>query len=335
MLPTKFWAEMSWRDFAAADMSKVVAVLPVAAIEQHGPHLPVGVDTFINEGYLATAVPRIPDDMPVLILPIQAVGKSNEHVEYPGTLTFSLETITRAWTEHDGPFNWEGEYFHYRQVNVWPRVWQEPHPPVWSTTGSTTQARVLGERGYVMATLGTGFGTRKLYDAYRKSYLAKHGKAPGPDRFAYLGLVAVANDREEAKKRGELIAGYLRTSPIVYPPFRNPPGYLSVEDNARLLRGETPPRSFTKEGRAIDMRTASVPELIQAGILFCGTPDQVYGQIVEFCEYCGGMGNLLMMGHAGPMSHADTVDNLTLFANEVLPRLAQYKQPATATATAA
>jgi creatinine amidohydrolase len=99
MLPSKFWAEMSWRDFAAADMSKVVAVLPVAAIEQHGPHLPVGVDTFINEGYFATAVPRIPNDMPVLILPIQAVGKSNEHIEYPGTLTFSLETVTRAWTE--------------------------------------------------------------------------------------------------------------------------------------------------------------------------------------------------------------------------------------------
>src|SRR4029077_4508816 len=99
MLPTKFWAEMSWRDFAAADMSKVVAVLPVAAIEQHGPHLPGGVDMFINEGYSATAVKRIPDDMPVLILPTQAIGKSNEHIEYPGTLTLSLETITRAWTE--------------------------------------------------------------------------------------------------------------------------------------------------------------------------------------------------------------------------------------------
>jgi creatinine amidohydrolase len=99
MLPTKFWAEMSWRDFAAADMSKVVAVLPVAAIEQHGPHLPVGVDMFINEGYFARAVKRIPNDMPVLILPIQAIGKSSEHIEYPGTLTFSLETVTRAWTE--------------------------------------------------------------------------------------------------------------------------------------------------------------------------------------------------------------------------------------------
>jgi creatinine amidohydrolase len=99
MLPTKYWAEMSWRDFAAADMSKVVAVLPVAAIEQHGPHLPVGVDTFINEGYLNRAIPRVPNDLPVLFLPMQAIGKSNEHIEYPGTLTFSLETVTRAWME--------------------------------------------------------------------------------------------------------------------------------------------------------------------------------------------------------------------------------------------
>jgi creatinine amidohydrolase len=99
MLPTKFWAEMTWRDFQRADMDKAVAVLPVAAIEQHGPHLPVGVDTFINEGYLKRAVARIPDELPVLFLPVQAIGKSNEHIEFPGTLTFSAETVIRAWTE--------------------------------------------------------------------------------------------------------------------------------------------------------------------------------------------------------------------------------------------
>jgi len=70
-----------------------------------------------------------------------------------------------------------------------------------------------------------------------------------------------------------------------------------------------------------------VQDLIDAGILFCGTPDQVYEQIVEFCEYCGGMGNLLMMGQAGYLSHQDTVDNLTMFAKEVLPRLKAWKQP--------
>ncbi len=235
--------------------------------------------------------------------------------------------IIKAMTTHDGTFNWEGEFFHYRQVNIWPRVWQEPHPPIWSTTGSSSQARLLGERGYVMATLGTGFGTRKLYDAYRKGYVGKFGRAPGADRFAYLGLVAVANDKAEAHKRGDLIAGYLRTSAIVHLPFRNPPGYVSPEDNARMLRGEAPPRGFTKDGRAINIHASSVEDLIDAGILFCGTPDEVYDQIVAFCEHCGGMGNLLMMGHAGFLTHEQTVDNLTLFSREVLPRLKAYKQP--------
>jgi len=99
MLPTKYWAEMGWRDFAAADMSQVVAVLPVAAIEQHGPHLPVGVDMYINQGYLARTMKLVPADWPVLFLPVQAIGKSNEHIEFPGTLTFSHETLTRAWFE--------------------------------------------------------------------------------------------------------------------------------------------------------------------------------------------------------------------------------------------
>ena len=111
------------------------------------------------------------------------------------------------------------------------------------------------------------------------------------------------------------------------PQFRNPPGYLSIEDNVRILRGEPRQRSRTKDGRFIDMHSASVQDLIDAAIMFCGTPDQVYGQVVEFCEYCGGMGNLIMMGHAGSLSHEDTVDNLTLFAKEVLPRLKEYKQP--------
>jgi creatinine amidohydrolase len=99
VLPTKLWAEMSWKDFQDADMANVIAVLPVAAIEQHGPHLPVGVDAFINEGHLRRTIERVPAGLPALFLPIQSIGKSNEHIEFPGTLTFSVETVIRAWTE--------------------------------------------------------------------------------------------------------------------------------------------------------------------------------------------------------------------------------------------
>jgi creatinine amidohydrolase len=99
MLPTRFWAEMTWPDFQRADMRRVIAVLPLAAIEQHGPHLPVGVDAMINDGCLGRAAAAIPDDLPVLFLPPQPVGVSVEHSEYPGTLTLSAECAIRAWTE--------------------------------------------------------------------------------------------------------------------------------------------------------------------------------------------------------------------------------------------
>lgn len=80
-------------------MSRTIAVLPIAAVEQHGPHLPVGVDTRIAEGYVAAVLERLPDDLDVLFLPVQAIGKSNEHLAFPGTLTLTAETAIRAWSD--------------------------------------------------------------------------------------------------------------------------------------------------------------------------------------------------------------------------------------------
>jgi creatinine amidohydrolase len=99
MLPKREWAEMTWADFAAADTAGWIAVLPLAATEQHGPHLPLGVDSFIAEAYLARVRAQIPADLPVTFLPIQWIGQSDEHVAFPGTLTLSGATVIRAWTE--------------------------------------------------------------------------------------------------------------------------------------------------------------------------------------------------------------------------------------------
>ena len=96
---TIHWLDLTSEDFTKLDPARTVAVLPVAAVEQHGPHLPVATDTAIAEGMIATVKPLVPDDLPVLFLPVQAVGKSNEHIRSPGTLTFSAETVLRAWTE--------------------------------------------------------------------------------------------------------------------------------------------------------------------------------------------------------------------------------------------
>ena len=102
-LKSRFWADLTTRDFAqlrsGGVIEEVVAVLPVAAIEQHGPHLPLSVDTTLVEGIVAAALPQLPEDLPVLFLPTQQVGRSIEHIRFPGTLTLSAETIIRLWTE--------------------------------------------------------------------------------------------------------------------------------------------------------------------------------------------------------------------------------------------
>jgi creatinine amidohydrolase len=89
---------MTWTDFQA-NMARVIAVLPVAATEQHGPHLPLGTDTLIMEGYIARVIARLPDALSVLFLPVQNCGLSIEHTDFPGTLSLSALTLIRAWTE--------------------------------------------------------------------------------------------------------------------------------------------------------------------------------------------------------------------------------------------
>jgi len=98
-LPSRFWADLSTRDFALLDAAATVAVLPVAATEQHGPHLPLSVDTTLVDGVIAAALPHLPADLPVLFLPTQAVGLSPEHSRFAGTLTLSPQTLIALWTE--------------------------------------------------------------------------------------------------------------------------------------------------------------------------------------------------------------------------------------------
>lgn len=97
--PLRFWSDLSTADFAAIDRSRAIAVLPVAATEQHGPHLPVSVDTDIVDGVVNAALPHLAHDLPVLVLPTQAIGFSPEHTRFPGTLTLKAETLIRVWTE--------------------------------------------------------------------------------------------------------------------------------------------------------------------------------------------------------------------------------------------
>ena len=94
-----FWAELKSSEFAGLDRNSTLAILPAAATEQHGPHLPVMTDTAIADGLIKTVLARLPDHLKVLILPTQTIGKSDEHLRSPGTITHSAENLVRSWCE--------------------------------------------------------------------------------------------------------------------------------------------------------------------------------------------------------------------------------------------
>ena len=241
------------------------------------------------------------------------------------------DLIVKAMSTHDGPFSWEGEYFQYRSVNIWPRPWQQPHPNVWSSVSSMHNVRNVARRKYTMATFINGWQkSKELFDEYRTQWRAAGHTEPVPlDRLGYLAMVAVGSSEAEGHRRAQLIRGYLDTNAQVLDPYRNPPGFWSAADATRLMRlfGRAAPvmTVTTREGEKLGpVAGASINDMIAGGLMFAGSPDQVYRQIVTFADAVGGFGNLLMMGQGGAMSHADTVDSLTLFAKEVMPRLAEY-----------
>src|SRR5712664_1312409 len=97
-VPPRDWTDIHWPDFAGDGPARWIAVLPLAATEQHGPHLPAGTDVMIADAYLARVRELLPVALPVTFLPLQPVGISTEHIDYPGTLTLPTDVALKEWT---------------------------------------------------------------------------------------------------------------------------------------------------------------------------------------------------------------------------------------------
>ena len=238
----------------------------------------------------------------------------------------AIDLIIKAWTSHDGPVSHEGQFFHHRNINIWPRPYQQPHPPVWMPVGSPGSASEAAARGITIGVLNTGWArTPGIFDAFRKT-AAETGHPGTHDKLAYMALIGVGHTRDEGWRRADQILDYSRTSAIVAPQFANPPGYVAPAMAAQVIKtagagGARATRLQTRDGKPINPRTVGVEDAIDAGLVFAGTPDDVWDQLMAFYDHVGGFGHLLMMGQGGLLSHEETVANLTLFSKEVLPRI--------------
>jgi alkanesulfonate monooxygenase SsuD/methylene tetrahydromethanopterin reductase-like flavin-dependent oxidoreductase (luciferase family) len=225
------------------------------------------------------------------------------------------DLIVKSWTSHDGPFNWEGKYFHHRQVNIWPRPYQQPHPPVWVTALSPDSARQVAERGYVVACFLTGFqGTQVVFETYRARRAELGFPPPTPDRFAYAALVYTGETDAEGLAGARKLMWYVEANKVPLQ-FTNPPGYQPVTATVNAMKGATGAGIFKL------FQNPSLEAFMEYGLVFAGNPDSVHRQIMKMYNSVDGFGHLLIMGQAGFLDHDETVKGMKLFAREVYPRL--------------
>jgi alkanesulfonate monooxygenase SsuD/methylene tetrahydromethanopterin reductase-like flavin-dependent oxidoreductase (luciferase family) len=217
----------------------------------------------------------------------------------------SHDLIVKAWTSRE-PFSWEGKHWHYRYVNVWPRTYQQPHPPIWITGTSPDNVPWVADHQYVFAAFLMDYDSvTRLHDIYIRRCQEQGLPEPGPEKFAYLALCYVADTDERALDEGKELMWY--TSRKRHPALTNPPGFNSVRTNLMILSGQDKPRSDTFDS------------LRSKGIVIAGSPKTVLEQCKEWHKR--GIGHLLMMNQAGVLDTEKTRRSMKLFADEVYPEL--------------
>jgi alkanesulfonate monooxygenase SsuD/methylene tetrahydromethanopterin reductase-like flavin-dependent oxidoreductase (luciferase family) len=221
-----------------------------------------------------------------------------------------IELVKLAWTSHDGPVNFEGKFWHKRAINIWPRPFQQPHPPIW-ITGSSDKENIkkTARHGFTFAMfLQPHEKVKEMFDAFREDSPDENPNL----KLAYMPLVYTADTEAEAEEGAKQLTWYLQAKTEAQ--FRNPPGYVPVSFNVNALKGKY-------SGRTDAVRTQGMDYLREQGVLIYGTPDQVVAQIERLQKLLGGFRHLLMMQQAGFLNHERTVRSMTLFAKEVYPRV--------------
>jgi len=288
------------------------------------PSLPIAaayIASQVRNIKIALLGPIVPQSNPVLLAEEMAMldnmaegrlivgmlrGTTNEMMTYdlnPGEsrerTDEGMELILRAWKETQ-PFGWQGRYFHYRTVSVWPRPLQEPLPPIYAL-GTSQEASDFAARHHVG--LGVSFGPFDVMGkvtAYYREQCARYDWQPEPHDIVYRANIVIAETDEKAQ---QLVQQYPREA--AFP--------LKAAVAAALL--ELDQRTVAGQGR----RSANVNRALP--INFCGGPDEIVVQLKEAREQIGCGVVDLSFQTPGSEDPDDLMETLELFGKKVLPRI--------------
>jgi len=235
----------------------------------------------------------------------------------------AIDLITAALKNTDGPMRWEGKHFHHRHINLWPRPYQQPHPPMWTATGDPDTSRELGRRDMVNSVVLRGIdGTKRAWTAYREARTEAGLPEPALDRFAYCGFVYVGDTDEEGVAMATKLLWFLNTSLKQAPQFSKfLPGRMPPEMAPQVYRTKPRPGE-TRAARPADALIGMTAEqAIQRQIMFAGNPETITKQIMAAYDALGGFGHLIFIGRSGYLTHKEAEKSIRLLAKEVQPRL--------------
>ena len=225
------------------------------------------------------------------------------------------DLVVRAWTE-EGPFAFEGKHFHFDYVNMWPRPYQQPHPPIWCPSQGSTETVEWAshpDRKYVyLQTYSPVRSVARYLNMYRDVAAQQHGYTAASTQIGWAAptYVAATDEQavEEARPHIEAFFNDYLNMPFE---FLFPPGYLSMGS----LKGMLAHKQSIKAGTG-----QTIEGLIEAGIFLCGSPETVKRKLTE-AHRLTGFQNFVGMMQFGTLSKDNTMKNLDMFAEHVMPHL--------------
>lgn len=235
------------------------------------------------------------------------------------------DLIMKSW-QADKPFDWNGRHIKMRDVNVWQRPIQHPHPPVWVPGGGSIETWEWAVRKNYLYSYLSYYGYKlalRTMDGYWNK-VRELGEEPNPFRAGFLQFVGVANTRKEAIDLYREPAEYFYNRCLhVDPRFTGPPGYLSENSIRANLGSQVAAAASAAQDRyagVLSRVKRDMEGFVEKGYLVVGSPDEVADQIRK-CAIELNVGNLMVLLQYGNMDKQLAMYNTELFAKKVAPQL--------------
>jgi alkanesulfonate monooxygenase SsuD/methylene tetrahydromethanopterin reductase-like flavin-dependent oxidoreductase (luciferase family) len=224
------------------------------------------------------------------------------------------DLIVAAWTR-PGPFSFEGEHYNLRYVNLWPRPYQTPHPPIWiPSMGSseTIKWAAAPERKYTFLVTFSGRDLVARYLNLYREQAKQYGYEASGDQLGWASPLYVADTDERAKEEARAGIESLFNDFLAVPwEMLMPPGYTSLSSMKNTM----------KMRKALGAKKRhSLEELMASGTVVVGSPATVRGELSRLRDLTGA-NNLVTMLQFGVLNDELTKRNMELFAAEVMPKL--------------